>query len=98
QSRWPALKEALASNTYAGAPFLRQLLTGPTILSFQESETGDLNKCRLAVCIGDENAKNFTNKTYPLPPPATGHQAWNSLFIKNATTVTAITSATIDGK
>jgi hypothetical protein len=93
--RWPALKEPLEASWYAGAPFLRQLPTGQTLLSFQESENGTLRRCRLAVCMGDSTASNFTNKTYPLPPPTHGNQAWNSLFVKNANTITAISTASI---
>lgn len=94
--RWPALREALAPHVYAGAPFLRQLPDGHTLLSFQESESGTLRRCRLAVCVGDANARNFGNKTHPLPPPTRGNQVWNSLFVKDATTITALTTATID--
>jgi hypothetical protein len=60
--------------------------------------TFKLDHCRMAVCVGDSGARDFTNKTYPLPAPSHGKQAWNSLFIKNATTVTAITTATIQGQ
>ena len=98
--RWLALRgdNALPPTTYGGAPHLARLPSGHVLLSFQESEDGKLEHCRLAVCVGDPQAKNFTNKTYPLPPPTEGNQAWNSLFLKNATTITAISTATLEGE
>lgn len=94
--RWGALAEPLDPQWYGGAPCLRQLPSGETLLSFQESADGSLERCRLAVCVGDGDARRFTNKTYPLPVSPKGNQAWNSLFVKDANTVTAISTATID--
>jgi hypothetical protein len=95
--RWSALTEPLEPAWYGGAPCLRQLPSGETLLSYQESEDGGLKRCRMAVCVGDRDARNFTNKTYPLPLGPEGNQAWNSLFIKNARTVVAIMTATVNG-
>jgi hypothetical protein len=95
--RWGALVEPLAPAWYGGGPFLRQLPSGETVLSYQESEDGTVNRCQMAVCVGDEHARNFTNKTYPLPLDPKGNQAWNSLFVKDAHTLTAISNATIKG-
>lgn len=95
--RWSALAEPLAPEWYGGGPFLRQLPTGETLLSYQESADGTLNRCRMAVCVGDENARNFTNKTYPIPLGPEGNHAWNSLFVKDAHTVTAVSTATVNG-
>jgi hypothetical protein len=97
-SRWPALAEPLPPEWYAGAPCLRQLPSGQTLLSFQESADGTMHRCRMAVCVGNPNARGFTNKTYPFPLGPKGNQAWNSLFVKDARTVVAISSATIEGK
>lgn len=96
-NRWPALAEPLPVEWYAGAPYLRQLPSGETLLSFQESSEGTLRRCRMAVCIGNAQARGFTHKTYPFPLGPTGNQAWNALFIKSPHTVIAISSATIDG-
>ncbi len=95
--RWGALAEPLPPAWYSGGPFLRQLPSGETVLSYQESEDGTLNRCRMAVCVGDENARDFTNRTYPLPLDPKGNQAWNSLFVKDARTLTAISNATVKG-
>jgi hypothetical protein len=96
--RWSALAEPLPAHHYGGAPNLRQLPSGETLLSFQESADGTLAAARMVVCVGDERARTFTNKTYPLAEVgAQPAQLWNSLFVKNATTVTAVATATIDG-
>lgn len=95
--RWGALAEPLPPEWYGGAPCLRQLPSGETLLSFQESADGSLERCRMVVCVGDAGARNFRNKSYPLPQDRTGNQAWNALFVKNARTVTAISTATING-
>jgi hypothetical protein len=94
--RHPSLAEPLPPTWYGGAPFLARLPSGLTLLSYQESADGTLDHCRMAVCVGDADARNFANKSYPLPPPARGNQAWNSLFVKDADTVTAITTANVN--
>lgn len=95
--RWGALAEPLDPQWYGGGPFLRQLPTGETVLSYQESVDGTMDRCRIAVCIGNEDARSFTNKTYPIALGPKGNQAWNSLFVKDASTLTAISSATVQG-
>ena len=94
-NRWGALEEPLDPGWYAGAPCLRQLPSGATLLSYQESTDGTLRRCRMAVCIGDRDGRHFTHKTYPLPLGLRGNQVWNSLFVKDAHTVTAVLSATV---
>lgn len=95
--RWGALAEPLEPQWYGGGPFLRQLPSGETLLSYQESADGTMDRCRMAVCVGDKDARNFTNKTYPIPLGPVQNQAWNSLFVKDARTVTAISTATVKG-
>ena len=51
----------------------------------------------MAVYVGDEEAKNFSGKTTPFNTDSGKSGKWNSLFIKKATTVTAISGTTIDG-
>jgi hypothetical protein len=94
--RWGALAEPLPPDWYGGAPFLRQLPSGPTLLSYQESPDGTLDRCRMAVCVGDGDARHFTNRTYPFPLGARGNQAWNSLFVRSADSVVAVSTATIN--
>jgi len=95
--RWGALNPQIPSGAYAGAPSLRQLPSGPTLLSFQQDDSGDLWKSQMVVCIGDANARNFAHPSHPFPITTGTPQLWNSLFVKNATTVTALSSTTIDG-
>lgn len=99
--RWAALEEQLPAPVYAGAPYIRQFPSGETVLSIQSAE--DRNRIdthtvsRMVVYIGDSSARNFTGKSIPFDvPPDTGG-LWNSLFIKNERTVTAISSTVVDG-
>lgn len=100
-SRWPALENPLPTPVYAGAPYLRQFPSGETVLSVQSAENrmqqGTMNYSRMVVWIGDREARNFINPSEPfdVPPDASG--LWNSLFIKNDKTVTAISSTTLFG-
>jgi hypothetical protein len=95
--RRAALTEPLPPTWYGGAPCLRQLPDGQTLLSYQESEDGTLAQTRMAVSVGDADALNFADKTYPFPPKVSRGQLWNSLLIKGADTVTAISTATCRG-
>jgi hypothetical protein len=80
----------------AGAPYLRQLPTGPTLLSCQSNE--NRHALQMTVYIGDANAHNFTTPTTPFDLPQDTRSLWSSLFIKDETTITALTSTTIDGQ
>lgn len=89
-----ALAKPLATTIYAGAPFLKQLQTGETIMSFQSTE-GRNNQWDLAcmnVVVGDANGKNFTNKTIPFDVPVNKRGLWNSLCVLENNTVVALTS------
>jgi hypothetical protein len=79
---------------YAGAPCLRQVSTGETLLSYQGTE-GRRNHMRTAemkVAIGDQNARNFrlVNDPFPIPPNCYG--LWNSLAVLKDDTVIAVTT------
>ena len=50
----------------------------------------------MVVYLGDNHAKNFAAKSVPFAIASDVGGKWNSLFVKNATTVTAISSTTID--
>jgi len=52
----------------------------------------------MAVYVGDKKARNFAGKTIPFDVDRGKSGKWNALFIKNATTVTALSGTTIDGK
>ena len=50
----------------------------------------------MAVCLGNTKAESFGDPTYPFAE-SRGQQLWNSLFVKDAKTVIAITETTIQG-
>lgn len=89
-----ALVPQLPDTVYAGAPYLRQLKSGATILSYQSTlgrgRNGDL--AYMQVALGDKNARNFKDVEIPFEIPANKHGLWNSLCILNDDTIIAITS------
>jgi len=93
--RWWALGRPLAAEVNAAAPYIRQFPTGETVLSCQIHEVGD--EPAMVVFIGDSEAKNFSQKTIPFKVDKGKSGKWNSLFMKSATTVTAISGTTING-
>ncbi len=106
-NRYGALATPLALRVYAGAPYLRVLSSGETVLSFQQADDGDMQHSQMVVCVGDPDARNFAGATKPFAGFATSAQLWNALFLKDKRTLTAITSTkignvfgvwTLDGK
>jgi hypothetical protein len=96
--RWPALRDPLPAKTYAGAPCLRQMPSGTTVLSFQRNDSGEIPGSRMVVCTGDRRARNFTALSHPFPQAPGTAQYWNSLFVKDRHTVTAVSGTVIDGR
>lgn len=94
--RWGALTEdtQLKGHKYGGAPYLVQLPSGQTILSFQgnDNRPGEWDRSSMVVAVGDEFAKNFNRLSEPFEVPYDRAAMWNSLFVKNDTTVTAVAS------
>ena len=101
ERRWPALSVQLPEHVYAGAPYLRQLPGGETVLSVQSAEgrivEGTHERSRMVVYIGDSQARNFVSPSYPFDVPDASSGLWNSLFIKNSGTVTAISGTEVNG-
>lgn len=97
--RWSALAEPLPAAAYAGAPYLCQMPNdmGTTILSAQYSPDGNDRKARMAVWVGDSSAHNFTRMSLPFGEENQSSGLWNSVWPKNANTVNALSSTTIDG-
>jgi hypothetical protein len=97
--RHAALATPLPALAYAGAPYLRILPGGSAVLSFQLADSGNMRESRMAVCLGDPQARSFGPPSFPFPA-ATGApaQLWNALLIKNPKTVTAISETTLDSK
>jgi hypothetical protein len=94
--RWGALRTPLPGDVYAGAPYLRQLPSGETVLSCQSNEWGR-KEPRMVVYVGDRDARNFGNASVPFDVPGDVAGNWNALFVKDARTVTAISDTVIDG-
>ena len=94
--RWPAIEAPWRQGVYAGAPFLCRMPSGAVLLSCQSDEDG--KPPRMAVHVGDADARHFGDKSYPFPTDAGKAGQWNSLFAKDAKTVTAVGSTTIAGR
>lgn len=88
-NRWSAIK-APTSVEWGGAPYIRQMPSGETVLSFQSSV--GCEKPQMVVYVGDETAHSFTGRSVPFVVPSDKGGWWNSLFVKNDKTITAITS------
>lgn len=91
-----ALHKRLNDSIYAGAPYLRQLSDGTTILSFQSTEGRNINKDNNAVmrvAIGNKNAADFYENLPPFQVQEGYYALWNSLCVLRGDTVAALTSA-----
>lgn len=89
-----ALKQSLDDTIYAGAPYLRQLKSGETILSYQgtEGRKNDMHFAEMKVVIGDSLARSFDHKSVPFQIPEDRCALWNSLMITADDTIVALTS------
>jgi hypothetical protein len=107
-----ASQSQLACSESGPAPYLAQFPQGETVLSFQSNtapfEPREEIKQTMVVAIGDDEAREFTSRSYPYGNPkrpagsndpdncgngVCGVAAiWNSLFVKDSTTITAVTS------
>ena len=52
---------------------------------------------RVVVYIGDDRAKSFGARSIPFDVPRNVACSWNSLFVKDGNTVTAVSGTTING-
>lgn len=90
-----ALQNKIEDSIYAGAPFIRQLKSGETILSYQGAE-GRINRmerfAEMKVVIGDKRGRQFIHPSIPFKIPANKQGLWNSLCILDDDTIIAITS------
>lgn len=99
-NRWSALAESdtLPAPVYAGAPYLIQLSTGETLLSFQSGEgrksQSTLDHSLMQVYVGDAEARNFCCRTTPFPFPfhAEVRTLWCALEQTDEQTVMATAS------
>jgi len=95
-ARSSALLNPLATDIYAGAPYLCSLPSGITLLSVQSRERRPFEEP--AVYVGDVHALNFTNRSFPFHLDEGVEGSWNSLFVKNKNTVVLVSTTEINGK
>jgi hypothetical protein len=95
--RWSALRTLPEPHVAASAPYLRQMPSGETLLSFQRTDTGEIRDAYMVVCIGDATARHFDSASRPFAIADRRPQLWNSLFVKDDDTVVAISNASING-
>jgi hypothetical protein len=91
--RWLATND----NLFGGAPYIAQLTTGETLLSFQEAGgrmiSSDWKKNTMLMYRGNSVAKNFTRINDPWPNlPANEGAYYSSIFMKDANTVVLVTT------
>ncbi|HAK94187.1 MAG TPA: exo-alpha-sialidase [Planctomycetes bacterium] len=86
-----ALRHPLPPEVYAGAPYIRQMPGGETVLSCQSDEGGRARP-QMVVYVGDAAARNFDGRSVPFEQPPDKGAYWGSLFVKDAATVTAVAS------
>ncbi|MFT4093717.1 MAG: sialidase family protein [Niabella sp.] len=90
-----AMATPVSNQVYAGAPYLRQLSTGETILSYQGTENRSsnlLDNAVMKVMVGDSLARNFTGRTEPFTIPGGKYGLWNSIAVLKDDTIIALTS------
>lgn len=89
-----ALKDKLNDHIYAGAPYIAQLNTGETILSYQANATDGRTEPNfvMMVAVGDENATGFNRVTEPFVIPVNRSGQWNSVSVLKDNSVIAVTS------
>ncbi|TDQ07129.1 sialidase/neuraminidase family protein [Pedobacter metabolipauper] len=92
--RSAAFIPGLPDTVYAGAPYLRQLKNGHTLLSYQSTMNRRHNweQACMQVAIGDSDARNFKPVNTPFQIPLDKQGLWNSICILDDDTVIAITS------
>lgn len=92
-NRSSAMAPPLSATVYAGAPYLKQLKTGETILSFQSTAGRGIqwDLACMNVAIGDDNGKNFQHISVPFKVPQNKHGLWNSLCVMDDDTIIALT-------
>ena len=87
---------SVSDETYAGAPYLIRLGENNTLLSVQSTQgrKGRNHKyANMQVYVGDRNARNFCNRSTPLPHlDEDGSALWNSLCQIDEQTVIAVMS------
>lgn len=89
-----ALRNRIADEIYAGAPYIAQLKTGETVLSYQgtEGRPNNMNTADMKVVIGTGEATAFDRKTTPFIIPQNRSCLWNSIAVLEDNTIVALAS------
>lgn len=89
------LAEQITDSVYMGAPYLLQLPTGETVISYQTNENRSHNweYSTLEVAIGNNQAKHYARRSSPFDIPLDKEGKWNSIALWDNNTVVALTSS-----
>ncbi len=91
-----ALHDSIENKFYAGAPYLRVLSNGNTVMSYQSTQfrqgKHDVKNAEMVVVVGDAAGRNFTNATVPFKIPANTTALWNSIVVLKNNSIVALTS------
>lgn len=92
--KYQPLANPLPDSVYAGAPYLRQLHNGQTVLSFQSTlnRTNNWQLSNMQVAIGNKFEQHFVLANEPFKISKNKHALWNSLSVLADDTIIAITS------
>lgn len=95
-NRGYALQDSLPAQVYAGAPYLRRLSNGNTVLSYQSTQfrpgPHDVRHAEMVVAIGNAEGRQFTNASVPFIIPQNATALWNSIAVLKDDTIVALTS------
>lgn len=92
-NRWKAVNYDYCTLHAGGAPYLRMLPNGETVLSHQGEDTSGSGKYLMWTYIGNKEAKDFKAMSAPF---GTSEAYWNSVAIIDSGTIVAVGG--IDGK
>lgn len=73
-----------------GAPYLRKLPWGETVMSHQSATDNTSGHLNMYCYVGDENAKNFKAMSTPFITSGTDEVAWNSVAVIDTGIVVAV--------
>ena len=86
-NRWQAINYSFCARALGGAPYLRVLPWGETVLSHQ-SDYGD-GQNQMWIYIGNEEAKDFKAMSSPFPLGDNDNALWNSVAVIDTGVVVA---------
>ena len=87
-NRWQAInRDYVAAQVKGGAPYIRKLPWGETVLSHQTHYNG---KYEMMVYVGDEKAQSFKAMSNPFKTSANEDYMWNSVSVIDTGVVVAV--------